>query len=88
MDLQDGITSLSAERISRLFGLSPAEARVAAALCEGLSISDYSSAHGITRGTARFQLKQVLAKTGTERQLDLVRKLFSSVIAQAHVKPA
>ena len=42
----------------------------------------------ITRGTARFQLKQVLAKTGTERQSDLVRKLFSSVIAQAHVKPA
>jgi DNA-binding CsgD family transcriptional regulator len=84
----DSITLLSADRISRLFGLSPAEARVAAALCEGLSISKYAAAHGITSGTARFQLKQVLAKTGTERQSDLVRKLFSSVIAQAHVKPA
>lgn len=84
----DAITSLSADRISRLFGLSPAEARVAAALCEGLSISEYAAAHGITSGTARFQLKQVLAKTGTERQSDLVRKLFSSVLAQAHVKPA
>jgi DNA-binding CsgD family transcriptional regulator len=82
------ITSLSADRISRLFGLSPAESRVAAALCEGMSISEYAVAHGITTGTARFQLKQVLAKTATERQSELVRKLLSSVIAQAHVKPA
>jgi DNA-binding CsgD family transcriptional regulator len=82
------ITSLSAKRTSRLFGLSPAEARVAAALCEGLSVSEYAAAHGITSGTARFQLKQALAKTGSERQSDLVRKIFSSVLAHAHVKPA
>ncbi len=74
---------LRAEAISRLFGLSLHEARLAVALCAGTSLKDYAQQHGITEGTARFQLKQVLAKTGTRRQADLVSQLCSSVAAQA-----
>lgn len=74
------VAHLAPDRIGRLFGLSPAESRVAAALCSGLSVAEYAEAHGVTSGTARFQLKQVLAKTGAERQSDLIRKLCSSVV--------
>ena len=38
---------------------------------------------GISSGTVRCQLKQVLAKTGTHRQAELVRLALSS--AAAHV---
>lgn len=75
--------TLSTQHIERLFGLSPAEARVAAALCNGLTISDFASVTGVTIGTARCQLKQVLAKTRANRQAELVRQIYSSVIAHA-----
>jgi DNA-binding CsgD family transcriptional regulator len=77
------LPSLPADLIGRVFALSPAESRVAAALCSGLTINEYASASGVTIGTARFQLKQVLAKTQVNRQADLVRQICSSVIAQA-----
>ena len=77
--------SMPAQLIGQVFGLSPAESRVAAALCSGLTINEYASASGVTIGTARFQMKQVLAKTQAPRQADLVRQICSSVIA--HVMP-
>ena len=77
--------SLPAQLIGQVFALSPAESRVAAALCNGLTINEYASANGVTIGTARFQMKQVLAKTQAPRQADLVRQICSSVIA--HVMP-
>jgi DNA-binding CsgD family transcriptional regulator len=73
--------SLPAHLIGQVFALSPAESRVAAALCSGLTINQYASISGVTIGTARFQMKQVLAKTQATRQADLVRQICSSVIA-------
>jgi PAS domain-containing protein len=77
------VPSLPADLIGKVFALSPAESRVAAALFSGLTINEYASASGVTIGTARFQLKQVLAKTQASRQADLIRQICSSVIAQA-----
>jgi len=77
--------ALPATLIERLFALSPAESRLTAALCRGQTVEDYARAAGVTLGTARFQLKQVLAKTQVPRQSELVRKVCSSVIA--HVLP-
>lgn len=74
---------LPAELVARLFALSPAESRLAIALCQGHSVNDYAAAHGITVGTARFQLKQVLAKTQAPRQSDLIRRVCTSVVAHA-----
>jgi hypothetical protein len=34
-------------------------------------------------GTARFQLKQVLAKTSAPRQSELVRRIYTSVVTHA-----
>jgi PAS domain-containing protein len=76
------VPALPADLIGRLFALSPAESRIAAALFSGLTINEYANATGVTIGTARFQLKQVLAKTQAGRQADLIRRICSSVIAQ------
>ena len=71
----DEVPKLSADLIGPVFALSPTEARVAAALCSGLTINEYANAAGVTIGTARSQLKQVLAKTRANREADLVRQI-------------
>lgn len=73
--------SLPAPLIGQLFALSPAESRLTAALCRGETVEDYARAAGVTLGTARFQVKQVLAKMQVSRQSELVRRVCSSVIA-------
>jgi DNA-binding CsgD family transcriptional regulator/PAS domain-containing protein len=73
---------LDTEAIGRLLGLTPAEARLAAGLCGGLSVKEYARTRGLAEGTVRFQLKQALAKTGSARQSDLVRQVCSSLAAE------
>lgn len=68
--------------IASLFSLTPAETALACALAEGASVSSFAAGRGITEGTARLQLKQVLAKTGARRQADLVRLLCTSVASR------
>jgi DNA-binding CsgD family transcriptional regulator len=65
--------------LEQLFGLSPAESRMAASLASGSTVSEYAAEAGVTKETARFRLKQVLAKTGAHRQADLVRMILSSL---------
>lgn len=74
---------LSADLLGRLFTLTPAESRLTASLCQGATVADYARSHRISVGTVRFQLKQILAKTNTARQSELVREVCMSVAAQA-----
>ena len=67
-----------AEALARLFGLSPAEANLASELAKGASIDDASATLGISRNTARTQLKSIFLKTGINRQSDLIRVLLNS----------
>jgi DNA-binding CsgD family transcriptional regulator len=60
-----------------LFGLTPAEARLAIALSAGHSIESTAALLSITQATARSELKSVFRKTGLTRQQDLVRMLAS-----------
>ena len=69
--------------VEALFALSPAESRLTVALCQGQTVNEYAVAHGVSVGTARFQLKQVLAKTQAPRQSELVRRVCTSVVAHA-----
>ncbi|HVW69914.1 MAG TPA: hypothetical protein VHB68_13125 [Steroidobacteraceae bacterium] len=78
--------ALPPELIARLFTLTPTESRLTAALCQGATVTDYARTHQVSVGTARFQLKQILAKTRTARQSDLVREVCTSVVAHA-LKP-
>ncbi len=66
------------DRLTAIFGLTPAEAKLAAALAGGLSVTDYAGDAGITENTARWTLKQVQTKTDCRRQADLVRLLAAT----------
>lgn len=69
---------LNPDDLVDLFGLTRAEGGLAAALATGLSLAEVAAARRITIGTARFQLRQVLAKTGTSRQAELLQHLHAS----------
>ncbi|TWB64090.1 helix-turn-helix transcriptional regulator [Nitrospirillum viridazoti] len=71
--------NLSPASIAGLFGMSPAEARLTAGLCDGLSVAEYAHRRGIAEGTARIQLKRALAKAGCPRQAELVRRVCASL---------
>lgn len=60
-------------RLRRQYGLTPAETALALAVAGGAALREYAEERGVTVGTVRFQMKQVLAKTECRRQTDLVR---------------
>lgn len=66
----------SNDLLARLYGLTPAEARLAVLLVNGASIADAAEQMHVTRNTVRNHLKQVFAKTGAKRQAELMRQLL------------
>jgi DNA-binding CsgD family transcriptional regulator len=64
--------------LAEFFGLSRAEARLAAALLTGKTLAEIAAASGIRITTVRTQLTSTLRKVGAERQADLVRILSST----------
>lgn len=72
--------SVGQDDLARVFGLSRAEARLAGALLDGTRLSDYADAAGISLNTAKAQLKQVFAKTGVNRQSDLMRRVADDLV--------
>ena len=59
-----------------LYGLTPAEARMAAAFCNVHGdLARAAEEVGTTQGSARQYLKQVFAKTNTHRQPELIELL-------------
>ncbi len=63
----------TARQLMELFELSPAEARLTRALCQGDSLEVYALDQGLKLPTLRSQLRAVFAKTGTDRQASLLR---------------
>ena len=70
-----GTTVPSPRLLHALFDLSPAEARLSAALATGQSLKRTAETMGITFKTARSYLEDVFGKTGTHRQSQLVALL-------------
>lgn len=66
-----------------LFGLTPAESRLADVLHQELDLREAAEKMHITLGTARFMLKNIFAKTGTRRQSELVH-LLSRLPGESH----
>jgi DNA-binding CsgD family transcriptional regulator/PAS domain-containing protein len=62
-------------RLRTTYRLTQAETALALAVASGTVLQDYADQRGVTIGTVRFQMKQVLAKTDCRRQIDLVRLL-------------
>jgi DNA-binding NarL/FixJ family response regulator len=63
--------------LTRLYGLSPAEARLAGELMQGHSLEASAAKLRINIHTGRSQLKRILDKTDTRRQGELIRLLVA-----------
>jgi DNA-binding CsgD family transcriptional regulator len=66
--------------LAEFFGLSPAEARLAAAMMAGKRLSAIAADRGVQITTVRTQLVSILKKVGVKRQSDLLRILSSTGI--------
>jgi DNA-binding CsgD family transcriptional regulator len=74
---------VSAREVTRLYGLTSAETKLLCALLKGERLSDYAIGNGITLNTTKFYMKNILGKTGTDRQSDLIRLLMSNPLLHA-----
>ncbi len=63
------------EWLEQLFGLTKTEANFALHFSRGRSVEECAEALDLAIGTARWHLKNIRAKTGTQRQADLARLL-------------
>jgi DNA-binding CsgD family transcriptional regulator len=66
--------------LREVYGLTPAEARVAACLADGRSLREMADSFEVTLETVRSQLKRVFDKTGTRRQAGLVSVLADALL--------
>jgi DNA-binding CsgD family transcriptional regulator len=73
------------DTLRAIFGLTPAEAKLAQHLASGESVEQIASRLGIAYETARNQLKSVLAKTETHRQSNLVSLLARVLTPSTHL---
>jgi len=71
----DGEVRLDPLIISHAFGLTPAEAQVAATLVAGQTIAEVAKSRGVSLETVRSQVRSICAKVGVSRQADLARVL-------------
>lgn len=65
------------ETIRQLLGVTPAEARLCAELATGKSLGDAAGELGISRNTAKVQLRSIFVKTQVNRQAQLINLLSS-----------
>jgi DNA-binding CsgD family transcriptional regulator len=71
----DAPRQLDEELLRLLFGFSPGEARLAAAIATGDTINDAAAKFCLSEATLRTTLKNVFQKAGVSRQAELVFRL-------------
>ena len=69
----------SPERLQSVYGLTGAEAQVAARVVDGDGLAAAAKAVGISENTAKTHLKAVFGKVGVTRQAQLVRRVIADV---------
>ena len=72
--------NIAEETVLHFFDLTPAEARLLVALANGSSLSEVSASHRVTVNTLKTQLNHIFRKTGTNRQSDLIKLVFSTPV--------
>jgi DNA-binding CsgD family transcriptional regulator len=76
--LASRIPTVGVQLLRHVYGLTPAEVRVALAIADGETIQHYAERRRVSRNTVASQLKRVFDKTGLRRQSELVRWLLLS----------
>ncbi|MGH6844196.1 MAG: helix-turn-helix transcriptional regulator [Methylocella sp.] len=81
----DPAAGLSAQiqRFAARFGLTIAETRVLGEIIGGNGLLAAATKLNITEATARWHAKHILAKTGTERQTELIRRFFETSLPRS-----
>jgi DNA-binding CsgD family transcriptional regulator len=75
----DSQRPLPSYRLQTAFGLTKAEARLAALLAAGEDLRSAAEKLGITYGTARTRLAEIFQKTETRRQGELIKLLLTTL---------
>ncbi|MXY56806.1 MAG: hypothetical protein F4029_16900 [Gammaproteobacteria bacterium] len=70
--------AVNPQRVAAALGLTPAQARVAAALAAGGSVASIAAATHRTPAAVRWHIREALTRLGLSRQLDLVRVVLST----------
>lgn len=63
--------------LAELFGLTPTEARIAAALASNARTSELAADLGVSQSTIAFHMRNLFEKTGTNRQADLIALILA-----------
>jgi DNA-binding CsgD family transcriptional regulator len=84
----DSAPAIDASLLYAVFGLTPAESRIATLLAEGLSLKEIATAQGTQHDTVRKQLRSIYQKTSTNRQPELIRLLLHLPQAAVQDLPA
>lgn len=74
-----GRSSVPAELIAQVFGLTRTEAIVASQLADGGTAEDIALSLGLSVHTVRAHLRSIFDKTGVRKQTELVRQLLTVV---------
>ena len=71
-------SGLDPEQVGTLLGLTPPESHVAVLLAAGRTVREIAAARGRTEASVRWHLKNVFAKRGLSRQVELVQLVRSA----------
>jgi DNA-binding CsgD family transcriptional regulator len=74
---RERVPAIEPDALRAAYGLTPAQATLAAFLAQGFSLEDAAAHLAVTIGTVRDRVKQVFARTGTRSQADLVRLVLT-----------
>lgn len=77
---QGGAQDIAPARLRESFDLTPSEARLLSALVAGERLTAYADRLGVRLSTVRTHLRQLFAKTGEQRQADLIRRALTDPV--------
>ncbi len=77
LDSGNGFFNISDETLKSVYGLTQSEAELLLRMVHGETLAEVSEARGVTMHTVRAQLKSVFAKTDTNRQASLIKKVLT-----------
>jgi DNA-binding CsgD family transcriptional regulator len=79
----NGVPPFEIGTVSRMFGLTPAEARLLQEFVDGASLAEAATTLGISEATARTHRNHIFLKTGVSRRTDLL-VLVSRLVPPLH----
>jgi len=77
LDRGEGFFDISAETIKRVYTLTSSEAELLLKLVQGNTLAKIAEFRNVTINTVRAQLKSIFAKTDTQRQASLIKKVLT-----------